>query len=103
MRVTTIISWTTENAKAINARFGDFKSGNVPDEVKQAFGRLNIVAWEKLTTNRVLTIAEGDEIDIAVWNGYWQDLADFELTEPSYNMKDDEVLGKIFPPAYMQM
>ena len=102
MRLTTAIHWSPNNTEAVYRRFDNFRHGNAPDEVKQAFGRLNIIAWEKLTTNRVLTVVEGDEADLVAWNGYWQDLGDFEIVEPSSDMKDENVLNKITPPGFMR-
>jgi hypothetical protein len=102
MRLTAIISWPPDKTEAIYKRFEAFGRGNAPDDVKKSFGNLNIIAWEKLTTNRVLSVVEGEEEDIVIWNSYWQDIADFEIIESSYNLKDQEALQKFLPPGFLR-
>jgi len=102
MRMTAIIAWIPEKTEAVYKRFEAFSQGKAPDDVKKSFGNLNIVAWEKLTTNRVLSVVDGEEHDIVIWNSYWQDIADFEIIESSYNLKDQEALQKFLPPGFLR-
>jgi hypothetical protein len=102
MRLTAIIAWIPEKTEAVYKRFEAFSQGKAPDDVKKSFGKLNIVAWEKLTTNRVLSVVEGEEEDILIWNSYWQDLADFEIIEHSYNLKNQDALQKFLPPGFLR-
>jgi hypothetical protein len=102
MRLTAIIAWIPEKTEAVYKRFETFSQGNAPDDVKQSFGNLNIIAWEKLTTNRVLSVVDGEQLDIVIWNSYWQDIADFEIIESSYNLKDQEALQKFLPPGFLR-
>jgi len=102
MRLTAIIAWIPENTEEVYKRFEAFSQGKAPDDVKKSFGNINIVAWEKLSTNRVLTVAEGEEHDIAIWNSYWQDIADFEIFEASFNLTDQEALQKFLPPGFLR-
>jgi len=101
MRVTSIITWSPDDTEAVYKRFEEFGKGNAPDNVKQAFERINLIAWERLVTNRVVSVMEGDEYDLMMWSGYWQDLADFEIIEPSFDLTDEEVLNKITPPPFL--
>jgi hypothetical protein len=49
----------------------------------------------------VKSVLEGDEYDLMMWSGYWQDLADFEIIEPSFDLNDQVVLNKITPPPFL--
>lgn len=102
MRMTSIITWQPEKTGDVYKRFEAFNQGNAPDDVNQSFGNLNIVVWEKLTTNRVLTVAEGDEEDLVIWNSYWQDKADYEIIEHSFDLTDRETLQKMMPPGFLR-
>ncbi|TVR36047.1 MAG: hypothetical protein EA390_01010 [Balneolaceae bacterium] len=101
MRITSIITWSPGDTEAVYRRFEELGKGNAPDNVKQTFERINIIAWERLVTNRVVSVLEGDEYDMMMWSGYWQDLADFEIIEPSFDLKDGGVVSKITPPPFL--
>ncbi len=102
MRLTILCTWSPDSAETVYRRFEEFRQGKAPKDVKEAFGRLNIIAWEKLATNSVLTVAEGEQIDLVIWSSYWQDLGEFEVFEPSFNLLDEEVVDKITPPAFLR-
>ena len=102
MRLTNVFSWSPDQAGAVYQRFEEFQKGKAPEDVKQAFGRLNVIVWEKLATNGVVTVTEGDEADLLMWTSYWQDLGDFEVVEPSTNLLDQEALARITPPAFLR-
>jgi hypothetical protein len=102
MRLASIFSWPPEQAEAVYQRFEALGRGEAPKEVKEAFSKLKLIVWDKLHTNQVLTVVEGHEFDLAMWNGYWQDLGDFELLMPSFDLKDQAVVSKITPPPFMR-
>jgi len=60
MRMTSIITWSPDETEAVYKRFEEFGKGNAPDNVKQAFGRINVIVWERLVTNRVVSVLEAD-------------------------------------------
>jgi hypothetical protein len=101
MRLTMIYSWVPENARDVYERFNAFGAGRAPKDVMEAYSKLAVVAWEKLSNNEVVLIVEGDEFDVATWNGYWQDVGDFDLVTPSYDLTDSSVVEKIATPAFM--
>ncbi len=102
MRLSSIIKWKPENAEAVYKRFEEFGKGNAPDDVKQAFNNINVIVWEKLASNRVVSVIEGEELDLTIWISYWQNLADFEIIETSINLLDPEVLIKYMPPSFIR-
>ena len=101
MRMTSIITWSPDDTEVVYERFEDFGKGKAPDSVKMAFENIDVIVWERLVTNRVVSVLERDEFDLMKWSGYWQVLADFEIIEPSFDLKDEDVVGKITPPPFM--
>ena len=99
--MTSIITWSPDDTEDVFKRFENFGNGEAPDNVIQAFERIDVIAWERLVTNRVVSVLEGDEFDLMMWSGYWQDLADFEIIEPSFDLKDGSVVSKIIPPPFL--
>jgi hypothetical protein len=102
MRLTKIVSWRPENTKAVYQRFEGLMKGEAPEDVKQAYSKLKIVAWEKLAANKVLMVLEGDDISVQLWTDYWSDLATEELMMPSHDLTEQEVVAKITPPAFLR-
>jgi hypothetical protein len=65
--------------------------------------RINLIVWERLMTNRIVSVLEGGEYDLMIWSGYWQDLDDFELIELFFDLTDEEVVGKISPSPFLEI
>ncbi len=101
MRVTNIYSWSPEDTEAVYTRFEAFGKGEAPSSVKDAFANLKIVAWEKLASNTVVQVLEGDEVSLYTWVAYWDDLGESSPT-PSWDLTNADMLAKLTPPTFMR-
>ena len=97
MRLTVIYAWPPENTEAVYKRFQALMRGDAPEEIKQEYAKLRVIVSEKLATNKLVMVVEGDEMPGHVWGAYWNDLGEAELIQPSYDLTNEEVLSKLSP------
>ena len=100
MRLTNIYTWTPDDAEAVYKRFEAFSQGDAPKEVKDAFANLKVIAWEKLASNTVVQVIEGDEVALHTWIAYWDDLGESAAT-PCWDLTNKELLDKLTPPPFI--